>query len=252
MHTPGIVAALVFVSAAVPRAATLDEVLTRVRALRNTVDFTASARLVHVTASGERRSYPITVKAHAFPDGLRIFCEVTSPVPSRVRLLLIAPSTGPIAIRTGRPGDRAPRDLPPERWGEGLLGTNFTYEDLLENQSTWRRQALLPDAAYGARACFVLRSEPGPADQSRYASVTSWLDRDVCSPVKVDKVVKSSGEVKHFVYFGLREVKGVWSASQIECKIEGQAGSSLLIVNHGSAAPHLTRASFDPALLTRP
>ena len=249
MHPPRMLAALLFLPAAVPRAATLDEVLARLRAVRNTVDFTASARLVHVTAAGKRQSYPITVKAHAFPDGLRIFCEVTNP---RTRLLLIAPSTGPVVIRTGHPGDAAPEVLPPERWGEGLLGTNFTYEDLIENQSTWRRQTLLPDTTYGARTCVVLRSEPGPADQTRYASVTSWLDHDVYCAVKVEKVVKSSGELKHFIYYGLRENKGVWSASQIECKIEGKSGSSLLIVNRGSAAPHHTRAAFDPALLTRP
>jgi hypothetical protein len=204
---------------------------------------------VGITASGERQSHPITVKAHAFPDGLRIFCEVANP---RVRLLLIAPSKGPIVIRTGHPGDPAPKDLPFERWGDGLLGTSFAYEDLLEYQTTWRRQTLLPDATYGARTCVVLRSEPGPADQTRYASVTAWLDHDSYCAVKVDKVVKSSGEVKHFLYYGLRENKGVWSASQIECKIEGQPGSSLLIVNRGSAAPHHTRAAFDPELLTRP
>ena len=249
MRPPAILAALLLLPAAVPRAATLDEVLTRLRAARSAVDFTASARLVNVAASGERQSYPITIKAHAFPDGLRIFCDVANP---RVRLLLIAPSTGPMVIRTGRPGDSAPKDIPPERWGEGLLGTNFAYEDLLENQFMWRRQTLLPDAVYGARTCAVLRSEPGPADQTRYASVTSWLDHDLYCAVKVEKVVKSSGELKHFIYYGLREVKGVWSASQIECKIEGQPGSSLLIVNRGSGAPHHTRAAFDPALLTRP
>ena len=249
MHPPRILAALFLLPAAVPRAATLDEVLTRLRTARNTADFTASARLVDVAGSGERQSHAITVKAHAFPDGLRIFCDVANP---RVRLLLIAPSAGPVVIRTGHPGDAAPKELPPERWGEGLLGTNFAYEDLIENQSTWRRQTLLPDATYGARTCVVLRSEPGPADQTRYASVTSWLDHDVYSTVMVEKVVKSSGELKRFIYYGLREVKGVWSASQIECKIEGKPGSSLLIINRGSAAPHHTRAAFDPALLTRP
>jgi len=249
MHPPRILAVLLLLPAAVPRAATLDEVLTRLRAARNTADFTASARLVDITASGERQSHAITVKAHAFPDGLRIFCEVANP---RVRLLLVAPSKGPVVIRTGHPGDPAPKELPFERWDEGILGTNFAYEDLLENQSTWRRQTLLPDAAYGARTCVVLRSEPGPADQTRYASVTSWLDHEVYSTIKVEKVVKSSGELKHFIYYGLREVRGVWSASQIECKIEGKPGSSLLIINRGSAAAHHTRAAFDPALLTKP
>jgi hypothetical protein len=141
--------------------------------------------------------------------------------------------------------------LPREKWSESLLGTDFTYEDLLENYVLWRRQTLLPEAQYGARQCIVLRSEPGPGEHSQYSSVTSWLDRDAYHPVKVEKVVKASGQVKVFIYYGLREVKGVWSASQIECKVEGTPGSSLLIINRGAEKPHLERAAFDPALLIK-
>lgn len=165
---------------------------------------------------------------------------------------MISPVAGPVAIRTGHPGDPAPKEIPPDRWGEGLLGTDFTYEDLLENQVTWRRQALLPEVRYGARDCLVLRSEPAPADQSLYASVTSWVDREAYCTVKVDKAVKSTGTVKHFIYYGLRQVKGVWGASQVECKVEGRPGSSLLIVNRGSAAPHHPRAAFETGLLVKP
>lgn len=116
----------------------------------------------------------------------------------------------------------------------------------------WQRQTLLPETQYGARSCLVLRSEPEPGDRSQYASVTSWLDREVYHAVKVEKVVKSSGEVRVFIYYGLRQVKGVWSASQIECKVAGKPGSSLLIINRGAEKPHLNRAAFNPALLTKP
>jgi hypothetical protein len=70
--------------------------------------------------------------------------------------------------------------------------------------------------------------------------------------VKVEKVVRTSEEVKNFIYYGLREVRGVWSASQIECKVAGKPGSSLLIISRGAEKPRLDRAAFDPALLTKP
>ncbi len=92
----------------------------------------------------------------------------------------------------------------------------------------------------------VLRSEPGPGDETHYASVTAWLDRQIYYPVKVEKVVKISGEVKEFIYYGLRQVRGVWSASQIECKVSGKAGSSLLIINRGAENPHLDRLGVRP------
>jgi len=244
--------ALLLLPAAILPAATREEVLARARSLRNATDYTASGSLVRVSASGERKNYPIAFRAHAFPDGLRIFCEVTAPPPARVRLLLFSPSQGPATIRTGHAGDRAPKELATERWGESLLGTDFTYEDLLESQLLWRRQTLLPEERYGARSCLVLRSEPGPGDQTQYASVTTWLDREIYHPVKMEKVVKSSGDARVFIYYGLRQVRSVWSASQIECKIASKPGSSFLIINRGSEIPHLDRAAFDPALLTRP
>ena len=58
--------------------------------------------------------------------------------------------------------------------------------------------------------------------------------------------------MKEFIYYGLRQVRGVWSASQIECKVAGKPGSSLLIINRGAEKPHLDRTAFDPALLTKP
>ena len=244
--------AFLLLSVALLPAATREEVVARVRSLRNATDYTASARLVRVSASGGRNNTSIAFRAHAFPDGLRIFCDVTAPPPARARLLLFVPSLGPATIRIGHPGDRSPKELPMDRWGDSLLGTDFTYEDLLENYVLWRRQSLLPEAQYGARSCLVLRSEPGPGDHSQYASVTSWLDREIYHAVKVEKVVKTSGEVRVFIYYGLRQVKGVWSASQIECRVAGEPGSSLLIINRGTEKPHLDRAAFDPALLTKP
>jgi hypothetical protein len=252
MTLPKRLVVLLLLPAAILSATTREEVLARVRSLRNATDFTASGRLVHVSASGERKSFQLAFRAHAFPDGLRIFCEVTAPRPARVRLLLFSPSQGPATIRTGHAGDRAPKELPMESWGESLLGTDFTYEDLLESHLLWRRQTLLPEERYGARSCFVLRSEPGPRDHTQYASVTTWLDREIYHQVKVEKVVKTSGDVRVFIYYGLRQVRGVWSASQIECKVNGKPGSSFLTINRGSEKPHLDRGAFDPALLTRP
>jgi hypothetical protein len=244
--------ALMLLPVALLPAATRDEVLARLRALRDATDYTASGRLVRVSPSGERTSYQIAFRAHAFPEGLRVFCEVTSPATSRVRMLLFIPPRGPAKIRTGHPGDPESKDLPAEKWDEGVLGAGFSYEDLLEDYPLWQRQNVLREERYGERTCVVLRSGPGPGDKTHYASVTSWLDREIYYPVKVEKVERASGEVKEFVYFGLRQVRGVWSASQIECKVAGKPGSSLLIINRGAEKPHLDRSAFDPALLIKP
>ncbi len=57
--------------------------------------------------------------------------------------------------------------------------------------------------------------------------------------------------MKEFTYFGLRQNGGVWSASQVEVKIRGQAGSTLLIIDRGSTKANLGLGDFSPEQLTR-
>jgi len=231
-----------------PKPAT--DVVARVRALRASTDFTAGGRLVRVEASGERKPHQISMRAKAFPDATSIFCEVTDPPPARTRALLEIRPRAKSSIRVARDSDAAPRELPFAEWTSALLDSNLSYEDLLEAHFTWSKQTLLAPATYGARECHVLKSEPGAADRSHYASVTSWLDREICYPVKAEKILKGSGIVKEFLYYGLRKTRGLWSASQVEVRTKGKPGSTFLIITRGSAKAKLTRADFDPSLLT--
>ena len=92
-----------------------------------------------------------------------------------------------------------------------------------------------------------MKSTPGAADRTHYAEVRTWLDPSIGFPVYVEKTVKETGVVKEFTYFGLRHNGGVWSAHQVEVKMRGQAGSTLLIIDRGSAKANLTLTEFSPA-----
>jgi hypothetical protein len=160
-------------------------------------------------------------------------------------------AAGRTVVRAGHAGGAAPKELGPARWGDPLLDSDLTYEDLMENQFRWQKQTLVKEEKYGARDCYVVKSEPAAVDRSHYSAVTSWLDRQVQYPVKVEKVVKATGQVKEFIYYGLRESKGIWSASQIEVRVAGKPGSTLLIITRGSGKARLGAVDFDPAWLTK-
>jgi len=238
--------------AAEQKTATIAEVMAKIQATRAATDFRATGRIVTVTGSGERKAYQVSIKGKWFADGLRVFYEVHDPAPSRVRVLLEINPTGKAMIRTGHAGDRAPRVVPFESWGEPLLNSDLSYEDMIESHFLWRNQALVKEEKYGARDCYMVRSEPGAPDQSHYSSVTSWLDQEILFPVKVEKLIKASGSVKEFIYYGLRESSGVWSASQIEVRIKDKPDSTLLIFTRGSAKANLNASDFLPALLIKP
>ena len=60
-----------------------------------------------------------------------------------------------------------------------------------------------------------------------------------------------SKQVYEFTSFDLRHDGGIWSATQIEEKTHGQAGSTLLIINRGSPKANLTVGDFGLERVTR-
>jgi hypothetical protein len=230
-------------------------------------DFKASGRLVRVLPLGQRLNTSMTIKAHWFPGVLRVFVQLGGSQPGsnqpgssqadssqsglRENILLEMRPSGQNSIRVMRAGDKAPHEIPPAEWKATSIGPGFDIEDFIEPQFFWQSQTVEENVKYGARDCDLVTSKPGMADRTDYSQIRTWLDKAISFPVYAEKTVKGSGEVKEFTYFGLRHDQGVWSASQIEVKLHGHAGSTLLIVERGSAKAHLTAADFAPAQLEK-
>src|ERR1700680_497709 len=223
----------------------LETVVTGSRQRIEKLDSRLTGRLTRVEGNGKRTSYKFVAKAHWFPDGLRLLCEISGPGSEKTSLLLHMSVSGHVTIEAVLPGEKADSVLPFERWNDPLVGTNFSYEDMVENQFFWKNQQLLPPEKYGARDCFVLKSTPGSQERTYFDSVTSWIDRGILYPVHVVKTPRGTGPQKEFIYYGLRQVGGVWSATQVEAKLQGKPGSSILVIEGGSAKAHLGRKDFD-------
>lgn len=236
-----------------------------------TADYRATGHLVRVDPGGTRTSYPITLKVHWFPGVLRVFGDVQAPGPLRVRMLLEMRPGGQVSIQVAHPGDKSPAALPFAQWSDGPLGaafgSGFSYEDFLEPQFFWAGQSVAPNTKFGARICDLLTSTPGAQDRTHYAKIKSWLDHAIGYPVYVEKTIKGTGTTKEFTYFGLRQNGGVWSASQVEARIQGQdgaqsgsgpgtnpgasRGTTLLVIEHGTTKANLDLRDFGPEQLTR-
>jgi Outer membrane lipoprotein-sorting protein len=242
--------AIAMLLAASAGAADVHAVLAVPRQRIESADFETTGRLVRVDASGVRTSYSVSMKAHGFPGVLRVLVDVNAPDAAREHILLELHFDGRSSIRIAHPGDKTPATLPFEKWSDGPLGPGFSYEDFLEQQYFWPGQTEEAEAKFGARDCDVVESVPGAADRTHYAQVKTWLDHTIGFPVYAEKTVKGTGAVKQFTYLGLRHNGGVWSATQVEEKMRGQAGQTLLIIDRGSAKANLNLADFDPERLT--
>ena len=230
-------------------AADVPAPLTLAKKQVETADYRLTGHLVRVDEKGTRTSYGINIKAHWFPGMLRVLFEVTSPNDARVHVLLEMRPGGESTIRVAHPGDAKAATLAFEKWTEGPLGSGFSYEDFLEAPYFWSGQKSLAKTKYGARNCDLLVSTPGAADRTHYAAVKSWLDAESGFPVHVEKTMKGTGLVKEFTYFGLSQRQDTLYASQVEAKIHGRSGSTLLIIDRGSARAHLELKDFSSAQL---
>ncbi len=223
----------------------LETVLTASRQRIEKLDYRITGRLARIEGDGKRTTYKFVAKAHWFPDGLRVLCEISGPGSEKTSLLLHMSVSGHLTIEALLPGEKTANVVPFEHWNDPLVGTDFSYEDMVESQFFWKNQGLLAPEKYGVRDCFVLKSTPGTQDRSHYDSVTSWIDRNILFPVHVVKTLRGTGQQKEFIYYGLRQVSGVWTAMQAEAKLQGKPGSSILTIERGSPKANLGRKDFD-------
>jgi len=228
----------------------LETVLTGSRQRIEKLDYRSTGRLTRVEGNGKRTNYKFVAKARWFPDGLRVLCEISGPGSEKTSLLLHMTASGHVTIEAVLPGEKAASVLPFERWNDPLVGTDFSFEDMVENQFFWKNQELLAPEKYGARDCFVLKSKSDSQDRTYYDSVTSWLDRNILFPLRVVKTLRGTGQQKEFIYYGLRQEGGAWSATQVEAKLQGKPGSSILVIEGGSPKANLGSKDFDISKLS--
>jgi hypothetical protein len=222
----------------------LVTVLTGSRQRIEKLDYRVSGRLTRVEGDGKRTNYKFVAKAHWFPDGLSVLCEISGPGSEKTSLLLHMTESGNVTIQAILPGEKTASLLPFEHWNDPLVGTDFSYEDMVESYFFWKNQEVLAPEKYGARDCFVLKSISGSQDRTYYDSVTSWIDRGILYPVHVVKTLRGTGKQKEFIYYGLRQVGGLWSATQVEATVQGKPGSSILAIEFGSGKANLGRKDF--------
>lgn len=259
MSLASVVAAAMLFIATTAHAADARAVIAVARQRIETADSRATGRLVRVDASGNRISNAFTIKAHWFPGVLRALIEIVpSRTPAgnarqdaRVSILLEMRPNGQNMIRVFRPHESAPVSLPFDKWSESVFGSDFNYEDFLQPEYYWQSQTILKSARFGARDCDVLKSTAGASDRSHYAEVLTWLDHTIGYPIYVEKTLKDAAIVKEFTYFGLSQSGGVWSARQVEVKIHGRPGSTLLIIERGSTRANLTIRDFSPEQISQ-
>jgi hypothetical protein len=74
---------------------------------------------------------------------------------------------------------------------EPLLGSDLSYEDVVDNFFAWDQQAIVGTEQVDGMNCPILESKPGKDEHSIYGSVRSWIDVRRLVPLRVEKYARS-------------------------------------------------------------
>jgi len=77
---------------------------------------------------------------------------------------------------------------------EPLLGSDLSYEDVVDNFFAWDQQGLVGSGEVDGVTCRILESKPGKKEHSIYGGVRSWIDVRRLVPLRVEKY-DSSGKL---------------------------------------------------------
>src|SRR5262245_30786028 len=74
---------------------------------------------------------------------------------------------------------------------EPLLGSDLSYEDVVDNFFAWDLQGIVGTEKVDGVNCTILESKPGKDEHSIYGSVRSWIDTRRLVPLRVEKYAGS-------------------------------------------------------------
>lgn len=79
------------------------------------------------------------------------------------------------------------RTLTSSQMGDGLLGSDLSYQDAIENVYAWKHQAIVGNELINGVNCQILESKPDSSSVSIYARVRSWIDPRRLVPLRIEK-----------------------------------------------------------------
>jgi hypothetical protein len=100
-----------------------------------------------------------------------------------------SPPTGSVFT----PPDKS-RPLNASQMDEAFLGSDLTYQDVIDNFFGWENQAIVGTEMLNHVSCLILESRPEKGEPSGYASIRSWIDPRRLVPLRVEKYL-SAGQL---------------------------------------------------------
>ena len=173
-----------------PSPMTANDLASRLSALRQ--DGASYVRLRMEIKGATKETLQLQIKERRTKNSSEVVYQVLYPKERKGESVLLRkignrPASGSVFVppNTLRPID----DLK-----EPLLGSDLSYEDVVDNFFAWDQQAIVGTEKVDGVNCPILESKPGKGERSIYGSVRSWIDVRRLVPLRVEKYA-SSGQL---------------------------------------------------------
>lgn len=135
--------------------------------------------------------------------------------------------------------------------GEPVLGSDFSFEDVVPRELEDADYRRLPDELLDGRSVYVVEIVPRPGTDSEYSRFQSWIDRDRnvvlqsvywdTTGVKVKELRSPAADVQEF--------DGVWVPMRTEMRNLLTGGYTILHIEALQGNPAVADGEFDPRRL---
>ena len=132
--------------------------------------------------------------------------------------------------------------------GEPVLGSDFSFEDVIPRELDDATYARLPDETVDGRPCYVVEVTPLPEAHSQYSRFRSWVDRERWVVLKTRYWDESGVLVKELAAPSaeVREFDGVWVPMRVEMRDRPNDSYTYFVIEELAPNPVIEDAAFDP------
>jgi hypothetical protein len=135
--------------------------------------------------------------------------------------------------------------------GEPVMGSDFSFEDVIPREIEDADYRRLPDESHDGRPCHVVEVLPRPGSDSEYARLRSWIDRERFVVLRTVYWDGNGVQSKELVSptARVRELDGVWLPMHTAMRNLSSQSWTELHIEEIEPNPPIDDGEFDPRRL---
>jgi hypothetical protein len=149
------------------------------------------------------------------------------------------------------PAMKKHRRISSSRMGDKWSGTDFSYEDLREQEiEDFDYTELKSDSVQG-QDCYHYALIPKTPDKSSYSKIEQWVRKDILEPIQSRYYDKKGRFLKELKFLKLRKIQGIWTSHHWLMVNRREKHKTEFFVTTTKYNSNMPDSTFSPRAMTR-